>query len=122
MKPGRVGCLNPRCGRTFKVEYDDEIHVCRECWKLLPAPVRLRYKQLKKRARLINRLSAKGNGFRRHGRKFGHPDKGDPQALTMVNQFNKLWRRHWDWITAFYLNPEKPEGLDTFLEELFGES
>lgn len=118
MTEARTPCLNPRCRRTFKQEHEGETVVCRKCWILLPASWRARDKQLRRRMRLIDRMSAKGVQHRRRGRKFGHPDKGAPQAFTMGIKFDRLWDRHWDRIRAFYLAPEKPEGLDAFLEEV----
>ncbi|RWH31598.1 hypothetical protein [Mesorhizobium sp.] len=114
----RTPCLNPSCRRTFKREHEDETIVCGKCWKLLPMPVRQRYKQLRRRMKLIKRMDAKGPDFRRRGRKHGAPDRGAPQAFTMGAKFDRLWDRHWDWIRAFYLTPEKPAGLDSFLEEI----
>lgn len=118
MTGARTPCINPRCRRTFKDEHEGETVVCRKCWLLLPASLRARDKQLRRRMRLIERMSAKGVQHRRRGRKFGHPDKGAPQAFTMGNKFGRLWDIHWARIRAFYIAPEKPEGLDAFLEEV----
>lgn len=114
----RIPCLNPRCRRTFKREHDDETAVCGKCWKLLPVTVRDRYKQLRRRSRVIDRLEAKGDAHRRRGRRHGQPDKGVPQSYTMRWQHDRLWRRLWDWIEAFYLRPERPAGIESFLEEI----
>lgn len=117
MDDPRTPCLNPRCRRTFKREHEDEIQVCRKCWLLLPAVVRERYKQMRRRARLIERLKAKGM-TRRRGRRHGHPDRGEPQWHTLERQWGRLWVSYWTWIVAFYRTPEKPIGLDAFLEEM----
>ncbi len=68
--------------------------------------------------RLIDRLSAKGTDYRRRGRKHGQPHVGAPQAYTMGAKLGRLWSAHWSRIRTFFLAPEKPEGLDTFLEEV----
>lgn len=114
----RIGCLNPHCRRTFKREHEDDTIVCGKCWKLLPEAWRSRYKQLRRRMKLINRMAQKGNEFRRRGRKHGSPDRGAPQAYTMGAKFDRLWDRHWERVRAFYLSPDKPAGLETFLEEI----
>jgi hypothetical protein len=114
----RTPCLNPRCRRTFKSEHVGETVVCGKCWKLLPVAARQRDKQLRRRMRLIERMAAKGNEFRRRGRHHGQPSVGAPQAYTMGAKFDRLWHRHWDRVTAFFLAPEKPTGLDAFLEEV----
>lgn len=114
----RTPCLNPRCRRTFKQEYEGETVVCRKCWMLLPSSWRARDKQMRKRMRLINRMSEKGVQYRRRGRKHGAPGKGDPQAYTMGAKFDRLWQAHWDRIRTYFLAPEKPEGLDAFMEEM----
>ncbi|TPJ57426.1 hypothetical protein [Mesorhizobium sp. B1-1-6] len=63
-------------------------------------------------------MAAKGNDFRRRGRKHDSPDRGAPQAFTMGTKFDRLWNRHWDRVRAFFLTPDKPAGLETFLEEI----
>ena len=118
MTEARTPCLNPRCRRTFKQEHEGETVVCGKCWKLLPTTVRQRHKQLRRRMRLIDRLASKGAGHRRRGRKFGRPNVGVPQAYTMNAQFERLWDRHWTRIRIFFHAPDKPEGLETFLEEI----
>jgi hypothetical protein len=116
--PGRTPCLNPRCRRTFKTECEGEVVVCGKCWKLLPQPWRARYKQLRRRWKVIERLEAKGVACRRRGRKFGVPDRGAPQGFTMRLKAERLWNRLCNRIHNFFENPEKPEGLDAFLEEM----
>ncbi|RWN35825.1 hypothetical protein [Mesorhizobium sp.] len=114
----RTPCLNPRCGRTFKAEDGVDTVVCGKCWKLLPQSWRARDKQLRKRWRLVDRIAAKGDGFRQRGRKFGAPGKGMPQSYTMRVKLERIWHSHWSRIKAFYLTPDKPAGLETFLEEI----
>ncbi len=118
MTESRTPCLNPRCRRTFKQEHEGETVVCRKCWMLLPAAWRARDKQLRRRMRLIDRMSEKGTAYPRRGRKHGQPDRGAPQAYTMGMKVGRLWDRHWDRIRAFFLASDKPEGLDAFLEEV----
>lgn len=111
MTEPRTHCLNLRCQRTFKQEHEGETVVCGKCWKLLPAAVR-------QRGRLIERMAAKGTAHRRRGRKFGRPEIGAPQSYTMGSKFDRLWERHWTRIRIFFHAPDKPEGLETFLEEI----
>jgi hypothetical protein len=113
----RTPCINPRCRRTFKQEHEGQTVVCRKCWNLLPQAVRNRYKQLRRRMRLIERMDAKGVGYRRLGRKYGQPGKGAPQAYMMRLKFDRAWERLWTGINAFYSAPERPLGLETFLQE-----
>ena len=114
----RTPCLNPSCRRTFKAEPGVDTVVCGKCWKLLPQAWRARDRQLRRRDRLIVRMEAKGGSFRRRGRKHGNPAVGAPQAVTMAWKFARLWEAHWSRVTAFFLTPEKPAGLDVFLEEV----
>lgn len=114
----RTPCLNPRCRRTFKREHNGETVVCGKCWKLLPASWRARDKQLRRRMKLVDRMETKGPNHRRRGRKFGQPEKGTPQAWSMGSKLCRLWDRHWSRIRAFFLSPEKPAGLEAFLEEI----
>lgn len=114
----RVPCLNPRCGRTFKRQHEEEETICGKCWRLLPPSVRHRDRQLRRRWKLVERLEAKGTGHRRRGRKFGKPNIGAPQSYTMALKMQQIWRRHWNRVRNFYLAPEKPVGLEAFFEEV----
>ncbi len=107
MKEGRTPCINPRCKRTFKADDGGEV-VCGKCFRTLPEAVR-----------------AEHRGYWREIRKW------DRRILRTADNFkiermasirDRLARRieaHWDReIKARFLAPEKPDGLDAFLEEM----
>lgn len=105
----RTPCLNPRCGRTCKQEHPGEEMVCGKCWKTLPVSLTRRYKALKARDRRIDRLARrKRTGI------YNTPY----QLSIMAQQHDRLWCANWNRIRAFFQTPDKPEGLDTFLEEM----
>ncbi|RWC91702.1 MAG: hypothetical protein EOS72_03335 [Mesorhizobium sp.] len=118
--PDRVPCINPRCRRTAAQEKypDSDDIICGKCWRQLPVSMRRRDRQLRKRWKLVDRMAEKGTGFRRRGRRHGRPDLGVPQAYTMRTSLGRLWDQHWERLRAFFATPDKPAGLDTFLEEM----
>jgi hypothetical protein len=111
---------NPRCRRTAAQDKfpDSAEIICGKCFRALPVAVRRRDRQLRKRWRFVERLAERGDDFRRRGRKFGQPDRGAPQAYTMHAKMQRLWDRHWSGLHAYFATPDKPVGLDTFLEEI----
>lgn len=105
----RIPCLNPPCRRTApadKYEPGDEI-VCGKCWKLLPPRLTARYKALKRRDRRLDRLALKGR----------HQSRG-PQWERVTSLFTAAQGRNWAAIRACFLQPEKPVGLEAFLDEV----
>lgn len=117
----RIPCINLRCRRTAdpaKMNGSAEM-VCAKCFRSLPVSIRRRDRQLRRRWRLVKRLGAKGTEHRRRGRKFGQPDRGVPQALSMGEKMRRIWNAHWERLRAYFAAPEKPIGLDAFLAEVW---
>lgn len=46
---GRIRCLVPGCGRTFKVERDIAFTICGKHWRLAPKAWRLRFTKFDRR-------------------------------------------------------------------------
>lgn len=108
MTEARTPCINPRCRRTFKADDCGSEVVCGKCFRTLPQAVR-----------------AEHRGYWREIRKWDRRIKrtGDELKITRMRAIRDRisWRLslHWDReIKPFFLAPEKPEGLDAFLEEV----
>lgn len=108
MTEARTPCVNPRCKRTFKPDDIGSEIICGKCFRTLPEAVRaehLRYwREIRKWDRRITRT-------------------GDELKIARMREIrNRIsWRlgMHWDReIKARFLTPEKPQGLDNFLEEI----
>lgn len=105
LKPGRIRCINPRCNRTFKDEGGEII--CGKCWKMLPAELRNAHKaawrELRRWRKRITRTS-------------------DELQLDRLHRLEKMASNkvHLNWlhIKAHVITPDRPEGLDPFLEEI----
>lgn len=104
----RVPCINPRCRRTFKAEEHGGEVVCGKCFRMLPEAVRKEHRgywrEIRKWDRRITRT-------------------GDELKIVRIRAVrDTLSMRlglHWDtYIKPFFLAPEKPDGLDVFLEEV----
>ena len=94
----RVGCINPRCNRTFKREHPDDEIICGKCFKLCPVE-RRRYKALKRKVNQAKRW----------------PHKWTDAKL---DQLYRLFHKNWARMKRRFYEPEKPMGLDSFLEEM----
>ncbi|ESY88360.1 hypothetical protein X739_00890 [Mesorhizobium sp. LNHC220B00] len=106
----RVGCINPRCRRTSKADGSGEM-ICGKCFRALPTDMRRRDRQCRRRLnslkRKIERLLAKSDG------------RADISRLDRLHDAAlRLFYRSWDRMRAYYQTPDKPAGLDTFLEEV----
>lgn len=108
MSDARNPCINPRCGRTFKADDGSDEVVCGKCFRTLPEAVRSEHRRYWREIR-----------------------KWDRRILRTADNFkvNRMaairdrlsWRLglHWDAeIKPRFVAPEKPEGLDAFLEEV----
>ena len=110
MKEDRIPCLTPGCRRTApadKYEPGTQI-VCGKCWRKLPKRLTNRYKQLRKRQKRMDRLVRKAPAARAHGK----------AVWRMSLRFDAQWDRMWAEIVASLQKPDKPEGLEAFLEEM----
>jgi len=108
MTADRIPCINPHCRRTFKADDGDGEIICGKCFRCLPEPVRKEHRrywrEIRKWERRIVRTS------------------DEMKIATMRSIRSRLsmrLNRHWDSeIKPFFLAPQKPAGLDAFLEEM----
>lgn len=110
MKPGRIPCLNPRCRRTApadKYPPGTEI-ICGKCFRNLPKALKERHRRHERRYRKLRRAyrrrEVRGTLPGLVGGRFGH---------TACKVLDASWVR----IRRYYREPERPHGLDAFLEE-----
>ncbi|CAM5397326.1 hypothetical protein AFEL58S_01979 [Afipia felis] len=108
-KPGRIACLNPKCGRTAPDDGVSNKIVCGKCWRKLPAPLRHEWKRFKaneKRLhRLVERRIAAGTVSR---------DTVMGIGQRRIARHDDIWRR----IEAYFTAPSSPPGLENFLKEV----
>lgn len=104
---GRIPCINPRCKRTAPADkYDGEI-ICGKCFKALPAELRNEHRSIWREIRKWQRRITK--------------TADEMKLVRMRNILSKWCHRldaNWTAIKASVSNPEKPEGIDAFLEEM----
>ena len=103
----RTPCINPRCRRTFKADECGSEVVCGKCFRTLPQEVR--------------------NEHRRCWREYRKWDRrikrtGDVLKAQRMHDIRDRWGAmiagHWDaHVKAYFLAPEKPVGLEAFLDE-----
>ncbi len=106
----RIPCINPRCRRTAAREKHPNANeiVCGKCWRLLPKALTRRYRELLNRNRRIIRISK-----RKRSGIYNTPY----QLEIMDDQLSRLMDSNWRAIRAFFIAPEKPAGIEAFLEE-----
>ncbi|EHK57727.1 hypothetical protein [Allomesorhizobium alhagi] len=104
----RIRCINPRCRRTFAAgKHSGEI-ICGKCFRILPEATRKEHRgywrEIRKWDRRITRTG----------------DEIKVRRMRAVRDtLSVRLNLHWDtYIKALFLAPDKPEGLDAFLEEL----
>lgn len=107
MKPGRTPCINPRCNRTAdRAKFPDEM-ICAKCFKSLPAEIKADYRnawrQYNLHCRRISRTS-------------------DELKLKKLHAKQGFWAmacdRAWWRIRDHVITPDKPEGLDNFMQDI----
>lgn len=108
MSAGRTPCINPRCRRTFKADDCGSEVVCGKCFRMLPQAVRKGHRGYWREIRKWERRIAR---------------TGDELKIVRMRAIRDRIAvnlgLHWDtFIKPFFLAPEKPEGLDAFLEEV----
>lgn len=98
--PGRIPCIKPGCRRTGSREKHPDATqiICNKCWKAF-VPIRLQ-----RRYKMLNRE------LRRAERKL-HRDKHRVDRLYHLHHVN------WRAIRRAVAMPQRPAGLDAFLEE-----
>lgn len=103
----RIPCINPRCRRTFKREHEHEETICGKCFRALPAELRNEHRrcwrEYRKWDRRITRTSDELKVQRMH---------------DIRDRWGAMINGNWDRIRRSLLAPEKPDGLDAFLEEV----
>ncbi len=102
--PGRVGCVNPICGRTEAQEKFPGCTsiICDACFKQVP-DLRREFRELWASYRKVERAA------RRRG------EAKTSRALWIIGRrIDANWRA----IEAAFTAPEKPEGLEQFLKEV----
>lgn len=102
----RVPCINPRCRRTFKDEGSEII--CGKCFRTLPEATRKEHRGYWRDIRKWDRRIARTSDELRIVRMRVIRDR-------LSDQLNQHWEEK---IRPPFLSPEKPAGLDTFLEEI----
>lgn len=106
MTEARVPCIGKGCGRTApaaKYEPGTEV-ICRYCWKRVPPHLKRRFKALKRRGRVLDRLARNGT-------------KESARFERAYEALDRQVCRNWDEIKASFSEASKPVGLDAFLEE-----
>jgi len=103
----RIPCINPRCRRTFKAERSSEI-ICGKCFRTLPEATRKEHRRLWRELRKWERRITRAGDELKASRIRRVLDRRSAQL-------NSHWDRH---IKPTFLMPEKPAGLDAFLDEV----
>lgn len=106
--PERIPCINPRCRRTFANDGRSGEIVCGKCFRCLPVAVRGEHRRLWREIRKWERRIMRTVDEIQASRMRGIRDR-------LVDHLNRHWNSD---IITFFLAPEKPEGLDGFLEEV----
>lgn len=103
----RTPCINPRCRRTFKRQHQDEETICGKCFRALPVELRSEFKRCWRE-------------YRKWGRRITRTS--DELKIARMQNTRTYWadgiNRSWDRIRSSVITPEKPDGLDAFLEEV----
>lgn len=107
---GRLPCVNPACKRTAAAgEFGDSEIICAKCWKLLPQPVKARFKQLRRREKRLLRLIE----HRVHA-----GDIRRETVLMLESRITAAFAANWQVIRDYFQKPETPVGLEGFLQEV----
>lgn len=108
MKEGRTPCINPRCQRTGAADEFPGEMICGKCFRTLPVAVRKEHRGYWRQLRNYRRRIARSLDEVQIGR-----------LRNVEARISRNLGRHWDEvIKPFFVAPEKPEGLDAFLEEV----
>jgi hypothetical protein len=109
--PGRIPCVNPRCRRTASREKhpDWNVMICRKCWRALPTSITQRIRELERRGRRLQTLIK---------RRFRRGTLSSDTAIGLGDRIDELLREQWSKVERYYVRPDKPAGLEGFLEEV----
>lgn len=109
-KPDRTPCINPSCRRTAPRDADDAEIICGRCFRALPAKLRDRFKQLRRREKMLLRLIDKRIA------------KGTVQVETIKlieGRMRRDFEANWQAIRTYFRSASgSPVGLDGFLREI----
>ncbi|MCO5085103.1 MAG: hypothetical protein M9939_26495 [Mesorhizobium sp.] len=104
----RRPCINPRCRRTFKADDGSSETICGKCFRMLPEATRKEHRTYWREIRKWDRRVARTSDALKL-----------PTMHRIRERLSDRLNRHWDAeIKAPFVTPEKPEGLDAFLEEV----
>lgn len=103
----RTPCINPRCNRTYKSEDGGEV-ICGKCFRVLPSETRNFHRRIWREIRKWRRRITRSS---------------DPLEIEKMHRIEVRLvlnlNRHWDAdIKTYFLAPQRPEGLESFLEEM----
>jgi hypothetical protein len=73
--------------------------ICGKCWRLVPGELKAKYRRFRRKRRQLERLAAKTN------------------RTPEFPLIDRLESENWRAIRAHFISPDKPVGLDAFLEE-----
>lgn len=104
----RTPCMNPRCRRTGDAAKFPGEMICGHCFRTLPTVVRSEFRRLWREHRKWERRAVRTSDELEARRKRA-------VSKRFGDLINRLWR---DQIKPFFTAPEKPAGLDAFLEEM----
>ena len=102
----RVPCINPRCRRTFKDEGAEVI--CGKCFRALPDAMRSEHRGYWRELRTWKRRITRTNDELKISR-----------MRDICQKLSFQLSQHWHQVIKPYLtSPEKPAGLEAFLQEM----
>ncbi|RWM29460.1 hypothetical protein [Mesorhizobium sp.] len=105
----RIPCINPRCRRTAaqeKFPNSKEI-ICGKCFRALPLAFRQEHR----------RCWREINKWEKRILRTGDPLKAQ-RMRGICNGWTDRLNARWDEMRQSIANPDKSEGLETFLEEI----
>ena len=105
--PDRIPCINPRCRRTSADDGRSGEIICGKCFRCLPMSVRTEHRRIWREIRKWERRIVRSADDLRSSRMRRVLDR-------LIDRLNRHWNSD---IKPEFLAPEKPEGLDGFLEE-----
>lgn len=101
----RIPCINPRCRRTAPYEPNTEI-ICGKCFRALPDDLKREHRRCWREKRKFERRITRTS---------------DELKIQRLRAIADVWSRkineNWEKIRAAVEQPDKPDGLQSFLEE-----
>lgn len=105
----RIPCINPRCRRTAPADkYEPGVEiVCAKCFRALPEQFRKEHRRCWREIRKWDRRGSRTS---------------DESKRRQMHRIREMWterlNRGWAEMRSKFDRPEKPEGLEAFLEEV----